>query len=342
MAGKAHPADNAGKGLIRDIFSTAAKLESSKLRILYLENYDWDLGEQLTNGVDVWLNTPLRPYEASGTSGMKAALNGVPSLSVLDGWWVEGCAENITGWAIENSEDEAVEAERVYNKLENSVAPAFADKARWAAHPPPLHRHQWHLLQHPSHARPVRLQRLLSALGLHRRLQPGRGRRRGAPGRPRLTTQEIRLMQAGDLVENFTLPDQDGNPVSLSDFAGKPVVLFFYPKADTPGCTIEACGFRDHFKKLQKAGVIVLGISRDTVKAQKKFAEKYDLPYPLLADADQTICNRFGVIKPKNMYGKTGLPASSAPPTSSAPTSASSTSSTRSSPKATPKKSSLS
>jgi peroxiredoxin Q/BCP len=111
-------------------------------------------------------------------------------------------------------------------------------------------------------------------------------------------------MQTGDLVEDFTLPDQDGNPVTLSSFAGKPVVLFFYPKADTPGCTIEACGFRDHFAKLQKAGVVVLGISRDTVKAQKKFQEKYDLPYPLLADADQTICNRFGVIKEKNMYGK--------------------------------------
>jgi starch phosphorylase len=132
MAGKAHPADNAGKSLIREIFSVAAKLDSSKLHIVYLENYDWDLGEQLTNGVDVWLNTPLRPYEASGTSGMKAALNGVPSLSVLDGWWVEGCAENITGWAIENSEDEAIEAERVYNKLEYSVAPLFADKAAWA------------------------------------------------------------------------------------------------------------------------------------------------------------------------------------------------------------------
>ena len=105
-------------------------------------------------------------------------------------------------------------------------------------------------------------------------------------------------MQPGDIVENFTLPDQDGNTVNLTDFAGKPVVLFFYPKADTPGCTIEACGFRDHFKKLQKAGVVVLGISRDTVKAQKKFQEKYDLPYPLLADADQTICNRFGVINP--------------------------------------------
>jgi peroxiredoxin Q/BCP len=111
-------------------------------------------------------------------------------------------------------------------------------------------------------------------------------------------------MQAGDLVEDFTLPDQDGTPVTLSSFVGKPVVLFFYPKADTPGCTIEACGFRDHFKKLQKAGVVVLGISRDTVKAQKKFQLKYDLPYPLLADADQVICNRFGVIKEKSMYGK--------------------------------------
>ena len=111
-------------------------------------------------------------------------------------------------------------------------------------------------------------------------------------------------MQPGDLVEDFTLPDQDGTPVTLSSFVGKPVVLFFYPKADTPGCTIEACGFRDHFKKLQKAGVVVLGISRDTVKAQKKFQLKYDLPYPLLADADQVICNRFGVIKEKSMYGK--------------------------------------
>ena len=132
MAGKAHPADNAGKGLIRDIFSAAAKLESSKLRILYLENYDWELGEQLTNGVDVWLNTPLRPYEASGTSGMKAALNGVPSLSVMDGWWIEGCAENVTGWCIENSEDEATQADRLYDKLENGVAPLYADKVRWA------------------------------------------------------------------------------------------------------------------------------------------------------------------------------------------------------------------
>jgi starch phosphorylase len=131
-AGKAHPADNAGKALIREVFDAAAKLESPKLHILYLENYDWDLGEQLTNGVDVWLNTPRRPYEASGTSGMKAALNGVPSLSVLDGWWIEGCAENITGWSVDDFDDEVKEADHLYTKLEQVVAPAFADKKIWA------------------------------------------------------------------------------------------------------------------------------------------------------------------------------------------------------------------
>ncbi len=111
--------------------------------------------------------------------------------------------------------------------------------------------------------------------------------------------------QPNDVVENFTTQDQDGNTVSLSDFGTKPVVLFFYPRADTPGCTIEACGFRDTFAKLKKAGVVVLGISRDDVKAQKKFAVKYDLQYPLLADKDEKICEYFDVIKPKNMYGKT-------------------------------------
>ena len=111
--------------------------------------------------------------------------------------------------------------------------------------------------------------------------------------------------QPNDIVENFTTQDQDGRTVSLSDFAAATVALFFYPRADTPGCTIEACGFRDSFTKLQTAGITVLGISRDTVKAQKKFAEKYDLRYPLLADADETICKAFDVIKPKNMYGKT-------------------------------------
>ena len=78
----------------------------------------------------------------------------------------------------------------------------------------------------------------------------------------------------GDLIEDFTLPDQDGNPISLSQFKGSPVILFFYPRADTPGCTIEACGFRDQLAKLKKAGAVVLGISRDTVKSQRKVKEK--------------------------------------------------------------------
>ena len=108
----------------------------------------------------------------------------------------------------------------------------------------------------------------------------------------------------GETVEDFTLPDQEGNPVTLSSFKGSPVVLFFYPRADTPGCTIEACGFRDHFARLKKAGVIVLGISRDTVKAQKKFAEKYDLNYPLLADSEMELIKRFDLLKNKTMYGK--------------------------------------
>jgi starch phosphorylase len=133
FAGKAHPADTAGKGLIRDVFASAAALNNSALKIVYLENYDWELGAMLTQGVDVWVNTPRRPYEASGTSGMKAALNGVPSLSILDGWWIEGCAENTTGWAIEDAETEEAEAASLYDKLENSVAPLFAKPTEWAA-----------------------------------------------------------------------------------------------------------------------------------------------------------------------------------------------------------------
>lgn len=111
-------------------------------------------------------------------------------------------------------------------------------------------------------------------------------------------------MELNEKVADFGLQDEEGRTVHLKDFAGKPVVLFFYPRADTPGCTIEACGFRDHFKKLQKAGVVVLGISRDTVAAQKKFKDKYDLPYTLLADPDEVVCNQFGVMRDKNMYGK--------------------------------------
>lgn len=132
FAGKAHPADTAGKALIRDVFAAAAHLNCSALKVLYLENYDWQLGGLLTQGVDVWVNTPRRPYEASGTSGMKAAMNGVPSLSVLDGWWIEGCAEGVTGWAIEDGETEAAEAASLYDKLEHSIAPMYKNPEAWA------------------------------------------------------------------------------------------------------------------------------------------------------------------------------------------------------------------
>jgi starch phosphorylase len=133
FAGKAHPQDGPGKALIQQIFENAAQYSNGVLRIIYLENYDWDIGALLTAGVDVWVNTPLRPYEASGTSGMKAALNGVPSLSILDGWWIEGCIEGVTGWAIENGADDAAEANSLYEKLETAVVPLFLKAPeKWA------------------------------------------------------------------------------------------------------------------------------------------------------------------------------------------------------------------
>jgi starch phosphorylase len=124
-AGKAHPHDDLGKAMIHNVFEAAASLNSDLLRIVYLENYEWDLGAILTGGADLWLNTPRLPYEASGTSGMKAAMNGVPSLSTLDGWWIEGCIEGATGWAIAESADEAEEAESLYDKLENEILPIY-------------------------------------------------------------------------------------------------------------------------------------------------------------------------------------------------------------------------
>ena len=133
VAGKAHPQDEPGKALIRQVFDRSAKLSSHLLKIVYLENYSWDLGAILTAGVDVWINTPRRPYEASGTSGMKAAMNGVPSLSILDGWWIEGCIEGVTGWAIEDGATDAEEAINFYHKLENAVVPLYLPAPeRWA------------------------------------------------------------------------------------------------------------------------------------------------------------------------------------------------------------------
>ena len=124
-AGKAHPADEPGKAKIKRVIELAHELSGGLLKIVYLENYEWKLGKLLTGGVDLWLNTPKRPYEASGTSGMKAALNGVPSLSILDGWWIEGWIEGVTGWAIEDRETEAEETESMYYQLEEVILPLF-------------------------------------------------------------------------------------------------------------------------------------------------------------------------------------------------------------------------
>ncbi len=110
-------------------------------------------------------------------------------------------------------------------------------------------------------------------------------------------------MKLHEKVADFTLQTDEDKTVSLSDFAGKPVILFFYPKADTPGCTIEACGFRDTFKKLLAAGAVVLGISRDTPADQAKFRAKFDLPYNLLADVDEKVCKQFDVLKENKVYG---------------------------------------
>jgi len=132
FAGKAHPRDEMGKRLIRDIYGYIDRLKN-EVEIVYLENYNMEMAGKLTSGVDVWLNTPLPPYEASGTSGMKAAHNGVVNFSVLDGWWIEGCVEGLTGWAIGPSPDQAISEEErrkrelgdLYNKLEYLIIPRF-------------------------------------------------------------------------------------------------------------------------------------------------------------------------------------------------------------------------
>jgi len=128
-AGKAHPRDAGGKALIQRVFAAAEELKQD-IRVVFLENYGMTLGKLITSGVDLWLNTPQRPQEASGTSGMKAALNGVPSLSVLDGWWIEGCVEGVTGWAIgadgqTGGDDTASDSASLYDKLEREILPMF-------------------------------------------------------------------------------------------------------------------------------------------------------------------------------------------------------------------------
>jgi thioredoxin-dependent peroxiredoxin len=112
------------------------------------------------------------------------------------------------------------------------------------------------------------------------------------------------MIQTGDLAPDFELPDHDGNPVRLSGQRGRPVVLYFYPKADTPGCTTQACGIRDHRADYEAAGVTVLGVSPDPVEAIAKFHDKQDLNFTLLADADHAVCEAYGVWVEKSMYGR--------------------------------------
>jgi starch phosphorylase len=136
--GKAHPRDHEGKELIKRIFWAKNQLQHD-IQVAYLENYNMTLGAMITSGVDIWLNTPEPPMEASGTSGMKAALNGIPNLSVLDGWWIEGHIEGLTGWSIGEpvhgkgeERDHAQDAPSLYDKLEQAVVPLFYhDRARF-------------------------------------------------------------------------------------------------------------------------------------------------------------------------------------------------------------------
>ena len=127
FSGNAHPSDTAGADVIRRVFQAAKRLEG-RLRVVYVPNYDMSVAKLMCAGSDVWLNTPHKPYEASGTSGMKAALNGVPSLSILDGWWIEGCVDGVTGWSIgglDTVSDPEREAASLYDRLEWTVVPLY-------------------------------------------------------------------------------------------------------------------------------------------------------------------------------------------------------------------------
>ena len=133
FSGKAHPKDDGGKKLIKEIV-TSSKFFTGNIKIIYLENYNMWLGRMITSGVDVWLNTPLRPNEASGTSGMKATLNGVPNFSILDGWWAEGCNDKVNGWSIGDPKitNDKADADDLYLTLENNIIPKFYnDKDGW-------------------------------------------------------------------------------------------------------------------------------------------------------------------------------------------------------------------
>ena len=114
----------------------------------------------------------------------------------------------------------------------------------------------------------------------------------------------MKTLKIGDKVPDFSSKDQDGNIINLSDYVGKKLIVFFYPKASTPGCTAEACNLRDNYKELQDQGYSILGVSADSEKRQAKFKEKYDFPFPLLADEDHTVLNIFGVWGLKKFMGR--------------------------------------
>ena len=113
------------------------------------------------------------------------------------------------------------------------------------------------------------------------------------------------MLKQNSSAPSFSLPDQNGKMQSLTDYSGKKVLLYFYPKDDTPGCTTEACNFRDRLNELKDHGVQVLGVSKDTIASHKKFSEKFDLNFPLLSDENGTLVKAYGVWKEKSMYGKT-------------------------------------
>ena len=114
----------------------------------------------------------------------------------------------------------------------------------------------------------------------------------------------MKTLKVGDKVPEFSTKDQDGNTINLSDYKGKKLIVFFYPKANTPGCTAEACNLRDNYSELQAQGYELLGVSADSEKRQANFKNKYDFPFPLLADEDHTVINTFGVWGPKKFMGR--------------------------------------
>lgn len=111
------------------------------------------------------------------------------------------------------------------------------------------------------------------------------------------------MLRPGDVAPSFTLHDDGGLPVSLEDFRGRPVILYFYPRDATPSCTVEACGFRDAWQELQRRGAVVLGISPDSAASHARFRQKYQLPFPLLADTDHRVASQYGVWGPKSLFG---------------------------------------